>query len=158
MALHVGIVQQRDGDYFGPLLNRVARLCTAGHGGQILVSNGMQELVRDSLPRGTELRELGEHRLEDLIRPERIFQAVAPDLPADFPPLRTLDRRFTLLTGGPRDLPAHQQTLRNAISWSYDLLDPAEQAIFAHLGCLLVAARLRPPKRCLRTIRLTVTI
>jgi predicted ATPase/class 3 adenylate cyclase len=91
MALHVGMVQQRDGDYFGPLLNRVARLCTAGHGGQILLSNGVQELVRDSLPRGTQLHELGEHRLKDLIRPERIFQVVAPDQPADFPPLRTLD-------------------------------------------------------------------
>ncbi len=92
MALHVGIVQQRDGDYFGQPLNRVARLCTAGHGGQVLLSNAAQELARDALPKGTELRDLGEHRLKDLARPERIFQVVAPDLPADFPALRTLDR------------------------------------------------------------------
>jgi tetratricopeptide (TPR) repeat protein len=65
-----------------------------------------------------------------------------------FPPkalLARLDKRLALLTGGPRDLPARQQTLRNAIGWSYDLLDPAEQAIFARLGvfvggCTLEAA------------------
>jgi tetratricopeptide (TPR) repeat protein len=65
-----------------------------------------------------------------------------------FPPkalLARLDKRLTLLTGGPRDLPARQQTLRNAIAWSYDLLDAAEQAIFARLGvfvggCSLTAA------------------
>ncbi len=91
MALHVGIVQQRDGDYFGAPLNRIARLCAAGHGGQVLLSLAAQELVRDMLPKGAALRDLGEHRLKDLIRPERIFQVVAPDLPADFPPLRTLE-------------------------------------------------------------------
>jgi tetratricopeptide (TPR) repeat protein len=65
-----------------------------------------------------------------------------------FPPkalLARLDKRLALLTGGPRDLPARQQTLRNAIAWSYDLLDPAEQAVFARLGvfvggCTLEAA------------------
>jgi predicted ATPase/class 3 adenylate cyclase len=92
MALHVGMVQQRDGDYFGQPMNRVARLCTAGHGGQVLLSNAAQELVRDALPKGTQLRDLGEHRLKDLVRPERIFQIVAPDLPLDFPALRTLER------------------------------------------------------------------
>jgi len=91
-ALHVGAAQQRDGDYYGPSLNRVARLCAAGHGGQILLSNAAQELARDALPKGAGLRDLGEHRLKDLARPERIFQIVVADLPADFPPLRTLDR------------------------------------------------------------------
>ena len=91
MALHVGTAQLRDGDYFGPPLNRVARLLDAGHGGQILLSLSAQELVRDQLPPGVALRDLGEHRLKDLGRPERIFQVAAPDLPADFPPLRTLD-------------------------------------------------------------------
>jgi len=90
-ALHVGAAQHRDGDYFGPPLNRVARLCAAGHGGQVLLSNAAQELVRDQLPKGTSLRDLGEHRLKDLARPERVFQAVAPDLGGDFPALRTLD-------------------------------------------------------------------
>jgi len=92
MALHVGIVQQRDGGYFGHTLNRVARLCAAGHGGQVLLSNAAQELVHDLLPPGTHLRDLGEHQLKDLARREHIFQVVTPDLPADFPALRSLDR------------------------------------------------------------------
>src|SRR5262245_59772088 len=92
MALHAGAAQQRDGDYFGPPLNRVARLCAAGHGGQVLLSAAAWELARDQLPPDTELRDLGEHRLKDLGRPERVFQAVASDLMAEFPPLRALDR------------------------------------------------------------------
>ena len=93
MALHTGAVQARDGDYFGPPLNRVARLLNAGHGGQTLLSLATQELVRDHLPEGVQLRDLGTHRLRDLIRPEQIFQIVAPPLQADFPPLKTLDAR-----------------------------------------------------------------
>ena len=91
LALHAGAAQQRDGDYFGPPLNRVARLCATGHGGQILLSASAWELVRDQLPAEVSLRDLGEHRLKDLGRPERVFQAVTPDLPAEFPPLRALD-------------------------------------------------------------------
>jgi len=90
MALHTGAAEERDGDYFGPPLNRVARLLSAGHGGQVLLSLPTQELVRDQLPAGTTLMDLGEHRLKDLFRPERIFQLTAPDLPSEFPPLRTL--------------------------------------------------------------------
>ena len=89
--LHVGTAQLRDGDYYGPPLNRVARLLDTGHGGQILLSLSAQELVYDQLPPGVTLRDLGEHRLKDLGRPERIFQVVTPDLPAEFPALRTLD-------------------------------------------------------------------
>jgi predicted ATPase/class 3 adenylate cyclase len=91
MALHVGGAEERDGDYFGPPLNRVARLLSAAHGGQVLLSAAAQEMVRDQLPVGTSLRDLGEHRLTDLFRPERVFQFSAPDLPVEFPPLRTLD-------------------------------------------------------------------
>lgn len=91
MALHTGVVAERDGDYFGQPLNRVARLLATGHGGQVLLSAATQELVRDNLPPGAELRSLGEHRLKDLGRPESIFQLLHPDLSADFPPLRSLD-------------------------------------------------------------------
>jgi predicted ATPase/class 3 adenylate cyclase len=91
MALHTGAAQERDGDYFGPPVNRVARLLSAAHGGQVLLSLPAQELVRDQLPGGTTLRDLGEHRLKDLFRPERIFQLLAPELPSEFPPLRTLE-------------------------------------------------------------------
>jgi predicted ATPase/class 3 adenylate cyclase len=91
MALHTGAAEERDGDYFGPPLNRVARLLSAAHGGQVLLSLPAQELVRDQLPAQTSLRDLGEHRLKDLFRPERVYQLLDPELPADFPPLRTLD-------------------------------------------------------------------
>ena len=94
MALHTGAVQERDGDYFGPPLNRVARLLSAGHGGQTLLSLAMQELVRDHLPVGVQLRDLGSHRLRDLIRPEQIFQVVTPPVGrTQSPPLKTLDAR-----------------------------------------------------------------
>jgi hypothetical protein len=95
MALHTGAAELRDGDYFGPPLNRVARLLAAGHGGQVLLSSATHELVREHLPPGVALRELGEHYLKDLIQPEQIFQLVAADLPADFPPLRTGPERVS---------------------------------------------------------------
>jgi predicted ATPase/class 3 adenylate cyclase/Tfp pilus assembly protein PilF len=91
MALHMGTAEERDGDYFGPPVNRVARLMSAAHGGQVLLSLPAQELVRDQLPAETSLRDLGEHRLKDLFRPERVFQLSAADLPVEFLPLRTLD-------------------------------------------------------------------
>jgi len=91
VALHTGNAQERDGDYFGSPLNRVARLLSAGHGGQTLISAATQELVRDQLTPGVSLKDLGERRLKDLDRAERIFQLVIPGLPADFPPLKTLE-------------------------------------------------------------------
>jgi predicted ATPase/class 3 adenylate cyclase len=91
MALHMGTAEERDEDYFGPPVNRVARLLSAAHGGQVLLSLPTHEMVRDQLPAGMSLAELGEHRLKDLFRPERVFQLSAPGLPVEFPPLRTLD-------------------------------------------------------------------
>ena len=91
MALHTGACEERDGDYFGPPLNRVARLMAAGHGGQILLSAATQELTRDALPSSVSLLELGAHRLKDLARSETVFQLLHPSLPAEFPPLRSLD-------------------------------------------------------------------
>src|SRR5215212_2406650 len=91
MALHIGAAEERDGDYFGPPVNRVARLLSAAHGGQVLLSLPTQELVRDQLRVGTSLMDLGERHLKDLFRPEKVFQLVSPDLPSEFPSLRTLD-------------------------------------------------------------------
>src|SRR5215207_8418442 len=88
MALHTGAADERDGDYYGQPVNRVARLQEAGHGGQVLVSGVTADLVRDRLPDGVQLRDLGEHRLRDLTRPERIVQLAVWGLPAAFPPLR----------------------------------------------------------------------
>jgi predicted ATPase/class 3 adenylate cyclase len=91
MAIHTGAVEARDGDYFGPPLNRVARLLSAGHGGQTLISAVTRELVHAGLPPSASLRDMGERSLRDLIRPERIYQLDAEGLPTEFPPLKTLD-------------------------------------------------------------------
>src|SRR5216117_3919350 len=96
MALHVGEAARRNGDYYGPTLNRAARVMSAGHGGQVLLSAAAAALVVDQLPEGTTLRDLGEHRLKDLGRPERVFQLVHPGLVSDFPPLRTPTRASNL--------------------------------------------------------------
>ena len=93
MALHTGSAEERDGDYYGPTLNRAARLTSAGHGGQVLLSQATCELVRDAMPPSASLTDLGEYRLKDLARPERVFQVVAPGLLSEFPPLRSLDAR-----------------------------------------------------------------
>ncbi len=89
MALHTGSCDERDGDFFGPPLNRVARLVTIGHGGQILLSAVTFELVRGALPPGATACDLGSHRLKDLERAERVYQLSVPGLAADFPALRS---------------------------------------------------------------------
>lgn len=91
MGLHTGDAEERDNDYFGNTVNRVARLMSAGHGGQILISLATQELMRDKLPEGVSLVDLGERRLKDLIRPERIYQLNMEGLRDSFPALKTLD-------------------------------------------------------------------
>jgi predicted ATPase/class 3 adenylate cyclase len=91
MALHTGEADLRDGDYFGGTVNRAARLRATGNGNQALVSLSTEQVARDHLPQGVTLRDLGEHRLKDLERPERIFQLMVADLPDDVRPLRTLD-------------------------------------------------------------------
>ena len=83
-GIHVGVVEKREGDYYGPPLNRVARLMSAGHGGQTLLSSAARELSEEG-----SFVDLGEHRLRDLLAPERIYQYGV----SDFPTLRTLDIR-----------------------------------------------------------------
>jgi predicted ATPase/class 3 adenylate cyclase len=90
MALHTGGAVERDGDYFGPTVNRVARLLAIGHGGQVLLSGATSDLVLDRLPTLVTLRDMGSHRLKDLTRPEQVYQLVAPDLRQEFPALRSL--------------------------------------------------------------------
>ncbi|MBK7742262.1 MAG: tetratricopeptide repeat protein [Betaproteobacteria bacterium] len=90
MALHIGAVEMRDGDYFGAPLNRVARLLSAGHGGQTLLTESMRDLCRDHLPPLASVKALGEHGLRDLARCETVFQLCHPDLPQAFPPLKSL--------------------------------------------------------------------
>jgi predicted ATPase/class 3 adenylate cyclase len=92
IALHTAEAQLRDeGNYFGQAVNRCARLRAVAHGGQVVLSRTARDLALDRLPELAELADLGVHRLRDLGRPERVFGLVHPDLPSEFPPLRSLD-------------------------------------------------------------------
>lgn len=91
IGLHSGAVEERDGDYFGATVNRVARVMSVAYGQQILLSTATAELLRDQLPAGLTLREMGEHRLKGLINPERLWQVVALGLRQDFPALQSLN-------------------------------------------------------------------
>ncbi len=105
MALHSGVAEMRDGVYVGPpTFNRLARIMRVAHGGQTLLSATAAQLVADHIPPGVGLRDLGERRLRDLIRAEHIYQLTTPDLPTDFPPLKTLDSRPNNLTVQPAAL------------------------------------------------------
>jgi hypothetical protein len=152
MALHTGATIERDGDYFGPPLNRVARLLYAAHGGQVLLSAVTQELVKDQLPADTQLRDLGEGYLKDLSRPERVFQLVVSDLPSDFPPLRTLESypnnlplQATPLIGRVREVEEVSERLRGPETRLLTLVGPGARGRPAW-GC-------RPQQSSSRTSR-----
>ena len=91
MGIHTGVANERDGDYFGPVLNRAARIMSAGHGGQILVSSVTAETVR--LADRAMLHDLGTHHLKDLDEPEHVFEIRHPELPVVDRPIRTVDIR-----------------------------------------------------------------
>lgn len=158
MGVHTGEAELRDGDYYGSPVNRCARLRGIGHGGQILVSEATARLARDALPDAIDLRDLGEHRLKDLRRPERVFQIVHSELPHEFPRLRlpeshrhlhNLPIEPTPLVGRDRELRALRDLLLNeeirlitltgpggtgktrlALHIAADLLDCFEDGIF----------------------------
>jgi predicted ATPase/class 3 adenylate cyclase len=88
MGVHTGEAELRDGDYFGGAANRAARLMSVAHGGQVVVSLATAELARDG---GYEFVDLGEHRLRDLARAERVFQLRHAGLVNQFPPLSSLE-------------------------------------------------------------------
>jgi predicted ATPase/class 3 adenylate cyclase len=90
MAIHIGPAEARDGDYFGQTMNRVARILSSAHGGQILLSKPAVDLIDGGLPPKSKLSDLGEHRLKDLICLEHIFQYTEPGLREDFPLLHSL--------------------------------------------------------------------
>ncbi len=93
MGLHTGSARiQSDGDYSGyASLSAVHRLMSCGHGGQTLLSQETRDLVKEDLPGGVSLRDLGEHCLKDLNHPVHVYQVNIPNLPSDFPALRTLN-------------------------------------------------------------------
>jgi predicted ATPase/class 3 adenylate cyclase len=110
MGIHTGEGALGGDNYVGADVHRASRIAAAGHGGQILLSESTRVLVEPVLPEGVSLRELGEHRLKDLPRPERLYQAVTEDLRADFPPPRstegqraTLPRQLTTFVGRERE-------------------------------------------------------
>jgi predicted ATPase/class 3 adenylate cyclase len=105
MALHTGTADERDGDYFGPAVNRVARLLSIGSGGQILVSGASRGLLRSDMQTDTTLTDLGSHRLKDLAETEHVWQLSASGLQQEFPALRSLD-------ASPNNLPLHLTSFR----------------------------------------------
>jgi predicted ATPase/class 3 adenylate cyclase len=90
MALHTGATDERDGDYFGPVVNRVARMLSTAHGHQVVLSGATALLLRGVMPHEAELLDLGQHHLKDLADPEHVWQLRAPGLRQGFPPLRSL--------------------------------------------------------------------
>ena len=110
MALHTGEANERAGDYFGPPLNRAARLMSAAHGGQIICSEVTAHLLR-----GRPLRDLGVVALRDLSEPERVFQPLVDGLRDDFPPLRSLDLRRHNLPTQPTALLGRDAELRRVV-------------------------------------------
>lgn len=121
-AIHSGVADERDGDYFGPPLNRCARVLALGHGGQILVSTTAAHLLMADLPPDTTLEDLGEHKLKDLDRVERVFQVNHPDLESEFAPINAHSR---LPVGA--DLLATGRAAHAAQAWpeSYEALKAA---------------------------------
>jgi class 3 adenylate cyclase/DNA-binding CsgD family transcriptional regulator len=101
MALHTGDSELVSRHYVGAALYRCARLMATAHGGQVVMSGATQELVSDGLPRDASLRDLGQYRLRDLSRPERVFQVMHPDLQSEFAPLRA-EEKLHGESGAPR--------------------------------------------------------
>ena len=139
MGIHTGPAEARGNDYISNhTLNRIQRIMSAGHGGQILLSLAVAELVRGHLPENIHLKDLGEHSMKGLSVPEHLFQLVAPDLPSDFPPLKT--ERTSLHDN--LDLPDHVERQGDLSS----VLPQNEMKdVFEILSTKLAPPRLRSP-------------
>jgi predicted ATPase/class 3 adenylate cyclase len=120
MAIHSGVAQARDGDYYGPCLNRCARILGVGHGGQVLLSEYSRKLVGDHVPPGVTITDLGKVRLRGLEDPEVIYQASHESLFADFPAPMGVEQRphnlpvqLTSFIGRDRDVSQVRNMLRD---------------------------------------------
>ncbi|HYI67917.1 MAG TPA: tetratricopeptide repeat protein [Candidatus Limnocylindrales bacterium] len=91
MGLHTGEPMSAVSGYVGIDVHRAARICAAGHGGQVLISEAARGLIGAGVPDDVSFRDLGEHRLKDLATPVRLYQVVAPELASEFPPVRSLE-------------------------------------------------------------------
>ena len=121
MSIHTGEAIERNHDYYGPALNRVARLEALAYGGQVLMSLVTAELIRDMLLEPAGLKFMGNHRLKDLTRHEGVYQLTHPELPVEFPPIKSLDShphnlsvQPGLLIGREKDLASIQKKLLNS--------------------------------------------
>ena len=124
MGIHTEQAEARGGDFFGPALNRVARLLSTAHGEQIVLSRAARTAV-DPLPEGVALQDLGEYALKDLAEPERIFQVNAPGLRTIFPPLRTPERLLRNVPVPATPLLGREEAIREVRS-HLDLVLPGE--------------------------------
>jgi predicted ATPase len=114
MGLHTGEPLTWEEGYLGIDVHRAARIAHVGHGGQILLSETTKPLVMDDLTEGVGLRDLGDHRLKDLRRPERVFQLIIAELPSDFPALRSLNAQPNNLPIQPTSLVGRDVDLASA--------------------------------------------
>lgn len=121
MGIHTGEPLSAATGYVGIDVHRASRICGAGHGGQILVSEATRTLIGSGVPEGVSLRDLGEHRLRGLASPERLYQVLALGLQADFPPVRSLDtlpnnlpRQLSSFVGRDQELADAEARLANA--------------------------------------------
>jgi class 3 adenylate cyclase len=119
MGLHTGESREREGDYYGPEVNRAARVMGTAHGGQVLVSEATAALIRKRPPSQVTLSDLGEHRLRGLAAFEQIFQVQHPALPFDFPELKSLSAykhnlpvRLSTFVGRQKELSDIQRILK----------------------------------------------
>jgi len=144
MSIHTGEAIERNRDYYGPALNRVARLESLAYGGQVLMSLVTAELIRDMIPEPLNIQYMGDHRLKDLTRPEGVYQLTHPDIPIEFPPIKSLDSHPhnisilpSLLIGRDEELETLQQLLLNSKSRVVTITGPGgdgENKDF-HAGC-----------------------
>ncbi|MEX1093173.1 MAG: adenylate/guanylate cyclase domain-containing protein, partial [Acidimicrobiia bacterium] len=120
VSVHTGAAELLMGDYYGSAVNRAARLRALAHGGQTVISSSTYELVRDQVPDGVFLVDMGPHRLKDLVRPEHVYQVDITGVPTSFPPLASLDVtpnnlpvQLTEFMGRTHDLAAASQNLKS---------------------------------------------
>jgi DNA-binding NarL/FixJ family response regulator/class 3 adenylate cyclase len=156
MGVHTGEAALEDRGYFGLDVHRTVRVGNAGHGGQILLSETTARLVAHAAD-GWSLTDLGEHQLAGLPKPERIFQVIAPDLPADFPALRTMPTADATNDGMRVVLAEDSVLLREGVA---RLLEDAGFDVVGQAGTadeLLLKVRSYSPDVCLVDIRMPPT-
>ncbi len=116
IGIHTGEPTVTAEGYVGIDVHRVARVMSAGHGGQVLLTQSTRDLLPEELSDAVSLRDLGEHRLKDLTQPQRLYQLVIPGLENDFPALKTLEGRPTNLPIQPTVLIGREQQVKEAVA------------------------------------------